>query len=677
MGESLDAAKSEFIKQEQLRRIDPARLESAVLAEQVRILYATPSVLLVNVFNAALSGYLLRYFYPAWLVIAWVGLIVVVVLARLYGWWCYRREPRPAETALIWARRYTIGAIATGSLWGLASSALLLTPDPVYHAFIAFVIGGMTAGAVTINSSYLPAMIGFAAPALVPAILTFFSRGNLMSVSMGLMAAAFAVVVGFLSRRANHWISSIVQREILQAALTVDLQEEIAERKQIEKEMVHVLHTDLLTGLPNRRAFMDWIEKAFATAKGASTPFAIMYLDLDRFKDVNETLGHSVGDELLKAVAERVAGVLRNGALIARVGGDEFGIFSSQFESREAMTELAREIIQLMASQYVIEGSEIHISVSIGISVYRTEMIRPEEMMREADLALYEAKDSGHNRFLFYSEAHDRAVHERVTLMQELNAALDRREFEVYYQPQVEWPSGRITGLEALLRWNHPRRGLVLPGVFIPLAERIGLIIPLGQWVLSNVCRQLRIWHGERIGPIIASVNVSAGQLISPSEFDRELTRELGVDGLDPAMIELELTETALMECTRESADVLDRLRALGVRIAIDDFGTGYSSLEYLLTYRVNRIKIAQQFVRGLPGDAISATIVHATIGLAREFGFEIIAEGVETADQLDFLVKSGCQNIQGYYFSRPVRAEQAGELLRQGFLSPRTDAEL
>lgn len=291
--------------------------------------------------------------------------------------------------------------------------------------------------------------------------------------------------------------------------------------------------------------------------------------------------------------------------------------------------------------------------------------------MREADLALCEAKGSGRNKYVFHSDALGLAVHQRVTMVEELRAALDRGEFEVYYQPQVEVPSRQIVGVEALLRWNHPSRGLLTPGRFIAIAEKTGMIGPIGQWVLVEARRQLRIWNNEGIGPLVTAVNLSAAQLISPSDFLHDFMQGLSADGLDPGRLELELTESLLMETNRGHGDMVNQLRRLGVRIAIDDFGTGYSSLEYLLIYRVSRIKIAQQFVSGLPGDPGSAAIVRATIGLAREFGIEIIAEGVETAAQLKFLVGAGCRCIQGFYFSRPMPAGQATRLLRQGVLAP------
>jgi diguanylate cyclase (GGDEF)-like protein/PAS domain S-box-containing protein len=451
---------------------------------------------------------------------------------------------------------------------------------------------------------------------------------------------------------------------------------DINDQKIAQTETARLTYTDLLTGLPNRIAFMEWLQKAFAAAKQGSKPFALLYLDLDDFKDINETLGHSLGDELLKAVAQQLVGALREDDRIARVGGDEFAVLLSDVADRAVVATLAARIISSITAAHLIGGSQMHVTVSIGISVYRGELTKPEDIMREADLALYEAKGRGRDKYVFHSEALDLAVRERVTMIEELRAALDRGEFEVYYQPQVEVPSRQIVGVEALLRWNHPSRGLLTPGRFIAIAEKTGMIGPIGQWVLADVRRQLRIWNNDGIGPPVTSVNLSAAQLISPSNFLRDLMQGLSADGLDPGRFELELTESLLMETNGGHGDIVNQLRALGVRIAIDDFGTGYSSLEYLLVYRVSRIKIAQQFVSGLPGDPGSAAIVRATIGLAREFGIEIIAEGVETAAQLEFLVGAGCRCIQGFYFSRPVPAGQATRLLRQGVLEPAAQSE-
>ena len=849
MDESGHAAESGKTPPEPSVGLDQTALDKAVLLEQIRVLYQTHTIVFVNLVNASLTAYLLRDLLPVGMFVGWIGLFCIVVLARFLDCRRYLRAPQQAELAESWGWRYAAGATATGCLWGLTAAGILITPDPAYHAFIAFVVGGMMAGAVAGDSAFLPALIGFSVPACLPVIFAFFARGNPMSITMGLMITAFTAVLGLVGFRANHWITSIARREIIQRGLAADLERRIAERQTAERELhrsngilkavaasateilrsldfdhsipkvleligrsmgvrsghlyanndtanfalfirhmwntpgtapiidrrnlwqsagaegpvsvpanlaqgkvqfistneadepvrgllescgvqsfllvpvfaggnwwgavgvgdgeanrtwstveidtLHTLaeligtaiihardlteiadadriiensttilyrldpkfpyaityvsrnigrygysqsqllsvpgrymelfhpddrsavladiaeiiagktiesgsdvrihtstgsygwienrinpvrdsyhkltalegilidindqkiaqtetarltYTDLLTDLPNRMAFMEWLQKAFAAAKQGSKPFALLYLDLDDFKDINETLGHSLGDELLKAVAQQLVDALREEDRIARVGGDEFAVLLSDVSDRAVVATFAARIISSITAPHLIGGSQMHVTVSIGISVYRVELTKPEDIMREADLALYEAKGRGRDKYVFHSEALDLAVRERVTMIEELRAALDRGEFEVYYQPQVEVPSRQIVGVEALLRWNHPSRGLLTPGRFIAIAEKTGMIGPIGQWVLAEVRRQLRIWNNEGIGPPVTSVNLSAAQLISPSNFLRDLMQGLSADGLDPGRFELELTESLLME---------------------------------------------------------------------------------------------------------------------------------
>jgi diguanylate cyclase (GGDEF)-like protein len=817
--------------------LDPDALGAAVRAEQIRILYKTPAILAINAVNAFLVAFILQSIYPFWIVAGWLVAFCIVIPVRILDCRLYRRNRQSTEAAERWGQRFVIGAAVTGCLWGLAGSAILLTPDRAYQAFTAFVLGGMVAGAILTDSAYLPALIAFVAPAILPATLAFLTRLDPMSTIMGLLLAAFTAALGTIGYRANEWITSNARRGIIQAALMADLEKEVSARKaaenelgrsneilkavatsateilrshdfdrsvpkvlelighlmgvshvqlyerdedtdgnnmrvarhawsarehpaaldarfpalplllegkaqviitretegsvnrllnsravqsclmapiviegkwwgavaaefcdgerawsavevdtistlaefvgaamsqvQSQKEMERLTNTDVLTGLPNRTSFMQRLSKAFGEAQRAVSPLAVLFLDLDRFKDINETLGHSKGDELLLGVAERLNSALRDVDLFARVGGDEFAIFLSTGVDPVSIKALAVRINTLMIAPYAMGAAEIQITVSIGISVFRDAMTTPEDMMRQADLAVYEAKEGGRNQYRFHSEALELAVRERVTLTEGLRKALDRGEFQVFYQPQVEVPSGAITGVEALIRWIHPERGLIPPDLFIPIAEKTGMIVPIGRWILAEVCRQCRIWQDEGIRPPLIGINLSAAQLIAPSEFENDLTHVLAAEGIDPGTIELELTETVLMDTTRSQVSAIERLQAFGIRIAIDDFGTGYSSLEYLRAYRVSRIKIAQQFICRLPGDPGSAAIVRAIIGLAREFGIEVIAEGVENASQLDFLVGCGCRYVQGYYFCRPAPAEQASIALRRGVLTP------
>jgi diguanylate cyclase (GGDEF)-like protein len=425
--------------------------------------------------------------------------------------------------------------------------------------------------------------------------------------------------------------------------------------------------TDSLTTLANRRAFLDRLAMAFAASRRSANPFAVLFLDLDDFKDVNDTLGHAIGDALLRQVAERLKNTVRPTDLVARFGGDEFAILQADASDPTAAATLAARVGTCLAAPFAIEGHEVRISASIGISPYSADVAGPAAMMMQADLALYRAKGDGRNCFRFHTGELDQQVHLRVTLAEELRVAIGSADLELYYQPLVEIISGRIAGLEALVRWNHPTRGLILPSIFIPIAERTGAILPLGQWVFEEACRQLKRWRDQGIAPQVLAVNVSGVQFKKGSDLELNIAASLARWEIKPGNIEVELTETVLMEITQKHGEALESLQQLGVRIAIDDFGTGYSSLKYLTAYPVNRLKIAQELIFRVTTDSRNATVVRAAIRLAQELGIEVIAEGVETKAQADFLLSAGCPHAQGYYFSRPVNAERATKLLQQG----------
>ena len=436
---------------------------------------------------------------------------------------------------------------------------------------------------------------------------------------------------------------------------------------RVNKKVSDLAQTDPVTSLANRRAFVDRLRTAIAACRRGAKPIAVLYFDLDHFKDVNDTLGHPIGDELLRQVAARIKRVVRANDVFARFGGDEFAILQSDVSDHGDAGTLAAKIGQLIAQPYAIEGNEIHVSASIGIAIYSSDAGRPDEMMIQADLALYRAKEDGRNCYRFHSADLDRLVQERVIIAEELRGAIGRNELELHYQPQVELRSGRIVGVEALLRWNHPKRGSIPPSVFIPIAERSGQVQGLGQWVLDAACRQLREWEDAGIAPALVGVNFSALHFKASGEIDREVSASLNKWGIRPAMIEIELTESVLMDITQQHDARLQRLRQLGVRIAVDDFGTGYSSLSYLANYPISRVKIAQELVSGVEADSRSATVVRAAIRLAHELGIDIIAEGIETEGQQEFLLAAGCEHGQGFYFSRPVDAAHVTELLRSG----------
>jgi diguanylate cyclase len=437
-------------------------------------------------------------------------------------------------------------------------------------------------------------------------------------------------------------------------------------------KIMQLAQTDNLTNLANRRAFIKRLTMAFTATWRGAPPFAVLYLDIDDFKDVNDTLGHAMGDRLLREVVERLKQAVRPDDLVARFGGDEFAILMTEVTDPTEAGTLAAQIGKSLAVPFVIDDHRVRITSSIGIALYSPDVAGPEAMMMQADLALYGAKDEGRNCYRFHSRNLDQQVHERVRVADELRLAPDRGELELYYQPQVELATGRIVGLEALIGWNHATRGLLAPAAFVPIAERTGAILQLGNWVIEDACRQLKAWHAEGIAPQVLSVNVSGVQLKgASSELEREIQSSLSRWGISPGNLELELTESVLMEVTQKYSNTLNNLRQLGTRIAIDDFGTGYSSLKYLTTYPVNRLKLAQEFVFRVTIDYRNAAVVRAAIRLAHELGLDVIAEGVETEAQMRFLIGAGCEQAQGYYFSRPVQVHRVTQMLRDGRIEP------
>jgi diguanylate cyclase (GGDEF)-like protein len=442
---------------------------------------------------------------------------------------------------------------------------------------------------------------------------------------------------------------------------------DVTESRQAEALALRMAHFDILTGLANRSVFVEELSLHIARAERGKEGFAVIYLDLDRFKDVNDTLGHSVGDGLLQAVAQRLKSITRSSDTVARFGGDEFAVVVGDLREPAEAAVLADNLISALGKPYSIHGNEIYSSASIGIDFYGTDASDVESLLSHADIALYRAKSEGRNSYRFFTDAMDKEVRMQVSLGTELHHALDSDELFLVYQPQVTSDGGQIIGVEALLRWRHPTRGILSPGIFIPIAEKTGIMVRLGQWVLLTACQQAKAWLDSGITSIRTCVNLSAIQFQSPIALETFVASVLLETGLPPQLLELELTETVLMNASLEHRDIVPRLRQIGVTIAIDDFGTGYSSLDYLRLYPADRIKIDQSFVRHLGTNSGDAAIVKAIIGLAHELGIAVIAEGIETSKQLDLLRSWGCLEVQGFYFARPLAARDVTLLLRQG----------
>jgi diguanylate cyclase (GGDEF)-like protein/PAS domain S-box-containing protein len=443
---------------------------------------------------------------------------------------------------------------------------------------------------------------------------------------------------------------------------------DITERKLSEDRIALLARTDVLTGLANRATFNDRLRHAFAAAQRGANPFAVLYLDLDRFKEVNDTHGHPVGDKLLQAVALRLKEATRESDLVARLGGDEFAILQSDVVEFELGGALAAKVIKTLSAPYSMDGQQLRIGASVGISVYASEAITPDSLLVQADQALYRAKEDGRGHYHFHSEELDLKAREHIALAEDLRDAMERGELELYYQSQVDLSSGRIVGMEALIRWNHPTRGLLLPGVFMPIAEKSNLVLNLGRWVLDGACRQLAQWRREEVLVPLIAVNVSLAQIKAGAEFLRDVTESLARWELKPSDLELDVTEFSLARATLLQSDLLEELHRMGVCIAIDDFGAQYSSLDYLRTYHVGRLKIARHMVAAASDGSGGQAMIRAILGLAAELDVEVVAEGVETEDQRAALVRMGSKTRgQGFYFSRPMTAEDTTRTLRLG----------
>jgi diguanylate cyclase (GGDEF)-like protein/PAS domain S-box-containing protein len=448
-------------------------------------------------------------------------------------------------------------------------------------------------------------------------------------------------------------IRDVVSGEIREV---VGVSRDITERKTVEEHIEYQAYHDALTGLPNRRLFRDRLTVALAHARRLKHPLAVMFLDLDRFKVVNDTLGHSVGDEFLKVVATRLQAALREEDSVARMGGDEFTVLLADLKTSNDAAKIAQKVLETVAQPLPIEGTELFLTTSIGIALFPSDGDTAEALLANADHAMYRAKDAGRNSYQMFTPAMNSRALERLSLESDLRHALGRNELELYYQPQINIATGRITGVEALLRWNRPGFGLVGPKEFIPVAEETRLIVPIGEWVLHEACRQAKAWEQGRQSSFRMAINLSPRQF-QHSDLPQLIGAALALSGLAPASLELEITESLAMQNTTRTIATLHRLREMGVQIAIDDFGTGHSSLNYLRSFPIDSVKIDQEFVQEIEASAADRAIVSAVIGMARGLRLRVTAEGVETERQLNFLREQGCEEVQGFLFGEPVPA--------------------
>ncbi|HEX8956901.1 MAG TPA: EAL domain-containing protein [Burkholderiaceae bacterium] len=472
----------------------------------------------------------------------------------------------------------------------------------------------------------------------------------------------------------------------------LSLVRDVTERKEMQDHIEHLAFHDPLTELPNRAMFNRHLNHAIAHAQRYHKGLAVLFIDLDRFKNINDTLGHDAGDRLLKEMANRISSCLRQsdvvarternigggnvtgGDLVARLGGDEFVVLIEEVTDTARVSHIARKLLTALVREFPLEGQLIHVTASIGISTFPEDGRNEFSLMKHADIAMYRAKERGKNTFQFYSAQMDLHSAELLALESGLRRSLERKEFVLFYQPKVEARTGRITGVEALVRWQHPELGLVSPVHFIPLAEESGLIGPLSQWVIQEALSQNRRWQGLGLPTLRMAINLSARQFVD-EDLLTDTLRALKESNLDPSLLELEITESMMMHNTEKTVQILSELRRVGIRIAIDDFGIGYSSLSHLKRFPIDTIKIDRSFIEDIPGDKADEAITEAIIAMSKSLQIKVVAEGVESLEQLRFLRARGCDEIQGYFFSRPVSAAEFARLLTENSASPRAYA--
>jgi len=457
----------------------------------------------------------------------------------------------------------------------------------------------------------------------------------------------------------DYLVKGKLDRELLVRSMQYSI-----ERKRYQVQIEHQANYDALTGLPNRTLLHDRLRQA-VFAQRRVRAIAVVFIDLDRFKFVNDSLGHGAGDELLKQMSERLRSVLRDGDTVARLGGDEFVLILNDQHNEEIVFRAMQRIMARINEPMIVEGKELYVTCSAGISLHPQDGPDVDTLLKNADVAMYRAKEAGRNNFQFFTAEMNQLVNERLALEHSLRRALERREFLLHYQQKVDLRSGAIVGAEALLRWQHPEWGLLRPARFVPVAEETGLIVPIGEWVVEEACRQNVAWQKEGLEPGIVSVNLSARQFRQQG-LVRVVSRILGATGLDPSWLEVELTESMVMHNAEAAIAILQGLKSLGVTLSVDDFGTGYSSLAYLKDLPIDVLKIDRSFVRDIRagGDAGEGVLAQAIISLGHSLDLKVIAEGVETDDQVRFLSKHRCDEVQGFYYGEPMLPDDFARVL-------------
>ena len=593
----------------------------------------------------------------------------------------------PALVALMAITEYAYHATALTKVWFYTqiplptAIAMFLLSGAIFFARprtgLAGDITGEGSGSVMAHRFLVPV---FFIPLLLGLICLYGERAGFWGTALGLAIYSTSNVVvfgGLVWLNARKMNAEYAQRSAAETeirTLNAELEGRVAERTEAlrtsEAHLSHSAQHDFLTGLPNRMLLNDRVNQAIVFAPRVNKKVAVLFLDLDGFKHINDSLGHPIGDKLLQSIAKRLVKCVRATDTVSRQGGDEFVVLLSEMEQSEDAAITARRMLQTVAEVHSVDDHDLYVTASIGVSVYPDDGVDAETLIKNADMAMYQAKENGRQSYQFFKPAMNVRAVARQSIEESLRRALERQEFALVYQPKVSLKTGEITGAEALLRWTHPTRGPISPAKFIPVAEDSGLILPIDRWVLREACKQTRAWADSGLPQVAISVNVSAMEFRN-EKFLEGIFAILKETGLNPRLLELELTESVLMKRPAATESILKALRAKGVQLSVDDFGTGYSSLSYLRKFSMDALKIDQSFVRQITTAPDEASIVTAMISMARSLNLRVVAEGVESQKELAFLQARECDEAQGYYFGRPVPPDQFAKLLTTGIPEP------
>ncbi|HET7921833.1 MAG TPA: EAL domain-containing protein [Gammaproteobacteria bacterium] len=636
-----------------------------VRAELTNLLYQhTRGLHLAALVVALLLAAMLRDAGPSRLLLgAWLAWMAAVEIGRALLSRRFRRHNIDAAEGEIWKRRFLTGSFLSALGWGLAGILLFPHGDIPHQLFLTMVVMGACAVAMPALAANIGGYLVFLLISALPLGLQLLLEFSEIPLTAGLMVG---VVIALLVRMAFGLHRRLVEQLDIRFAFADTVEElrvEMADRKRAEEQLTLLANYDPLTGLPNRAFFEQKLERAVARVRRGDNELAVLFVDLDRFKDINDSLGHSTGDEVLKRVAQRLQRTLGERDTVARLSGDEFIMLIEDSEDREEIEALADRILRVIARPMLLGSTEMRVTASVGITLLAADSPDSKSLLANADTALYRAKHRGRNRLQFFSPDMHEAALQRLARELELRKALQRSELALHYQPLFDMPSGKMIGVEALLRWNSHEFGRVPPGDFIPLAEDTGLIIPIGEWVLHQACEQAARWRDLSKGPFHMAVNLSARQFAVP-DLAGTVGRILGETGLPPQALLLEITESVALSNEDGNLEVLRKLRGMGIRIALDDFGTGNSSLGYLKRFPIDVLKLDQSFVRDVATSPDDAAVARATIRLANALGLNVVAEGVENEAQLKWLQAESCSTIQGFLFSQPLDHVECEKLL-------------